>query len=56
MKVCKHFEDGETWARIEDDSGNVWDEPINGWSMVISLIDGSTEWKHVDGRIGKDWI
>lgn len=56
MKVCRHFEDGKVWARIEDYEGNVWDEPITGWSVHISLIDGSTEWKHIDGRTGKDWI
>lgn len=56
MKLCKHWEDGKLWARIELDDGSVYDESITGWSMHISLIDGSTMWKHLDGREAIDWV
>lgn len=49
MKAYHHIEDGQTWLRIVTDTDE-WDEPIQGWSIVIALDTGLLFYRHVDGK------
>lgn len=45
-----HYSDGDgTWLQITDErSGEVWDEPINGWTYYLN---NGGYYQHRDGRI-----
>jgi hypothetical protein len=48
--LYRHYEDGKQWLRLVDNLGNEFDEPISGWTEVINLLDGTTQFRHTDGR------
>jgi hypothetical protein len=47
-------EDGCRWLRIVPPDGFEWDEPVEGWHLVIHLFEGHAQWKHSDGRTIRD--
>jgi hypothetical protein len=54
MQAYMYETEGQRWLRIIDATGQEWDEPIAGWSMVVHLCEGYNMWKHTDGRLLKD--
>lgn len=55
LNAYQHFDDGFKWLRVVNtESGQEWDEHIQGWSMSINLTTGETLWKHLDGRVYND--
>lgn len=46
----QHFEDGRKWLRIiemdGDDVGDVWDECISEWIMLLDLTTGKSYYRH----------
>jgi hypothetical protein len=56
MQAYMHYSDGARWIRIIDENGSEWDEPIQGWSLVLDLIRGGANWRHDDGREYRDGL
>lgn len=45
-----HVDEGRTWLRVEPESGYAWDEPMDGWVLILDICAGRGYYRHTDGR------
>lgn len=50
----KFINDENKPALMVSDGADVWEEPIDGWTLVLDLRTGRSYWEHKNGQRFED--